>query len=59
MGCDALGWIGVRNGKVVRVKSAMTTLAADEIISGLVGKNVSYWNPQMKPYFDRHLQYHK
>jgi len=62
MGCDALferGWIGVKDGEVIRLKTAKTTPAAEEIILRLLGSPVTFWNPQTKPYFEWHLQHHK
>ncbi|TVX99396.1 hypothetical protein [Paenibacillus cremeus] len=62
MGCDALfegGWVGVKDSVVIRLRTAKTTPATEEIISGILGRVMSFWNPQTKPYFEWHLQHHK
>lgn len=62
MGCDVLfegGWVGVKEGEVIRLRTEKTTPATEGIISGLLGRSVSFWNPQTKPYFEWHLHHHK
>ena len=60
-GCDDLyekGYIGVSEGKVVRLHSTTTTESTDTYLRKIVGKQCLKWNPSTEEYFKWHLYQH-
>ena len=60
-GCDDLyekGYIGVSDGKVVRLHSTTTTESTDTYLRKIVGKQCLKWNLSTEGYFKWHLDQH-
>jgi hypothetical protein len=60
-GCDDLyekGYIGVSEGKVVRLHSTTTTESTDTYLRKIVGKQCLKWNSSTEEYFKWHLDQH-
>jgi hypothetical protein len=60
-GCDDLyekGYIGVSEGKVVKLHSTTKTESTDTYLRKIVGKQCLKWNPSTEEYFKWHLDQH-
>ena len=61
-GCDELyekGYIGVQNGKIVKVKHDCRTSFINNYISKVIGKECNAWSRDSKQYFDWHYTWHQ
>ena len=61
-GCDELyekGYIGVQNGKIVKVKHDCKTSFINNYISKVIGKECNAWSRDSKQYFDWHYTWHQ
>ena len=61
-GCDELyekGYIGVQNGKIVKVKHDCKTSFINNYISRVIGKECNAWSRDSKQYFDWHYTWHQ
>tara|TARA_B110000046_G_scaffold128893_1_gene135373 strand:- start:173 stop:1132 length:960 start_codon:yes stop_codon:yes gene_type:complete len=61
-GCDELyekGYIGVQNGKIVKVKHYCKTSFINNYISKVIGKECNAWSRDSKQYFDWHYTWHQ
>ena len=60
-GCDDLyekGYIGVKDGKVVRIYSTVTTDSTDIYLRKIVGKQCLKWSQSTEEYFKWHFEKH-
>ena len=60
-GCDNLyekGYIGVKEGKIVKIKIGLTTKSTELYIKKLVNKNCLKWDSSTESYFSWHFNQH-
>lgn len=61
-GCDALfelGWIGVEDGNVIRLRTQPSTSSVEELITGVKGRACAYYRGSAIVYFQWHAAHHK
>ena len=61
LGCDELyerGYLGVQDGKIIRIAKGPTTERLEAMLSGVLGRECSSWTEGSAKYFEAHQRRH-